>query len=191
MIMQSLEKTLTVLFVDDDADEYYLFKEALEQSFLSVQILRAKDGRHLLTLLSGDTLPDIIFMDVNMPHKDGIETLSEIKANSQLSNIPVIIFSTSKNLAQINTCYQKGAHFYVVKPERFDDITRMVKKVFSVDWKTNVTQPSKQEFVIEYWALEASFLTISLSLRFSTRVTNPYSNITRNTMRRFALNLKG
>jgi CheY-like chemotaxis protein len=148
--MQSLEKTLTVLFVDDDADEFYLFNEALEQSYLPVKMIRAKDGRHLLNLLDSNTSPDIIFMDVNMPHKDGIETLSEIKANNRLRDIPVIIFSTSKNAHQINTCYQKGAHYYVVKPERFDDITKLVKKVFSVDWKTGVLQPSKQDFVLEY-----------------------------------------
>lgn len=150
-MMKAVEQqTLHILFVDDDPDEFYLFNEAIEQSFLPVTMCRAKDGRQLLKHLDSGELPDIIFMDVNMPYKDGIETLTEIKANSGLKNIPVVIFSTSRNINQINSCYQKGASYYVVKPETFDDITKVVKKVFSVDWKRNNNQPPRDEFVIEY-----------------------------------------
>jgi len=143
-------QTLTVLFVDDDADEFYLFNEALEQTSLSVNMVRAKDGRQLLNLLTTQSLPDVIFMDLNMPYKDGTETLFEVKENPNFQHIPVIIFSTSNNPAQINRCYENKATYYVVKPETFDDITKVVKKVFSIDWKRGEHQPSRQDFVLTY-----------------------------------------
>jgi CheY-like chemotaxis protein len=149
--MKAIEQqTLHVVFVDDDADEFYLFNEAIEQSFLPVSMCRAKDGTQLLKQLTSSELPDVILMDLNMPYKDGVETLTEIKANSLFKNIPVIIFSTSKNPNHINSCYQQGASYYVVKPETFDDITKVVKKVFSINWKENLEQPSREEFVVEY-----------------------------------------
>jgi CheY-like chemotaxis protein len=149
-IVTPVQQTFSVLFVDDDADEFYLFNEAIEQSFIPVSMTRAKDGSQLLKVLNSNEIPDVILMDLNMPYKDGIETLTEIKANHNFKNIPVIIFSTSKNLSQINSCYQKGASFYVVKPETFDDITKVVKKVFSINWKEGSYQPSRENFVLEY-----------------------------------------
>jgi CheY-like chemotaxis protein len=85
-----------------------------------------------------------------MPYKDGLETLIELKSNLIFKEIPVIIFSTSSNSGQINTCFQQGANMYVVKPESFDQITNMVNKVFSLDWKTSVSPPSLTSFVLKY-----------------------------------------
>jgi CheY-like chemotaxis protein len=143
-------EVLNVLFVDDDADEFYLFNEAIEQSQHQVRMNRAKDGNDLLQILNDGYQPDVIFMDLNMPYKDGLETLIELKSNLIFKEIPVIIFSTSSNSGQINTCFQQGANMYVVKPESFDQITNMVNKVFSLDWKTSVSPPSLTSFVLKY-----------------------------------------
>ncbi len=148
--MKTGTEVLNVLFVDDDADEFYLFNEALEQSEQQVKMTRAKDGNDLMKMLGTGNHPDIIFMDLNMPYKDGLETLIELKSSSSFQKIPVIIFSTSSNSTQINNCFQQGANMYVVKPETFDQITNMVNKVFALDWKTNVTPPSQSNFVLKY-----------------------------------------
>jgi CheY-like chemotaxis protein len=141
---------LNVLFVDDDADEFYLFNEAIEQSNLQVKMSRAKDGNDLLEILKAGDQPDVIFMDLNMPYKDGLETLIELKSSEDFKAIPVIIFSTSSNANQINTCFQQGANMYVVKPESFDQITSMVNKVFSFDWKDKISIIPENSFVLKY-----------------------------------------
>lgn len=148
--MKTDTEVLKVLFVDDDADEFYLFNEAIEQSEQQVKMTRAKDGNDLMKILTTGDPPDVIFMDLNMPYKDGLETLIELKSSSLLKHIPVIIFSTSSSPFQINMCFEQGANLYVVKPETFDQITKMVNKVFSVDWKTNVSPPSHKNFVLRY-----------------------------------------
>jgi CheY-like chemotaxis protein len=148
--MKTGTEVLNVLFVDDDADEFYLFNEAIEQSEQQVNMTRAKDGNDLMKILSTGNYPDIIFMDLNMPYKDGLETLVELKSSSAFQNIPVIIFSTTSNSTQINTCYEQGANMYVVKPESFDQITNMVTKVFALDWKTKASPTSFSNFVLKY-----------------------------------------
>jgi CheY-like chemotaxis protein len=148
--MKTGTEVLNVLFVDDDADEYYLFNEAIEQSEQQVKMTRAKDGNDLMKILSTGNHPDIIFMDLNMPYKDGLETLMELKSSSAFQNIPVIIFSTTSNSSQINTCYEQGANMYVVKPESFDQITSMVNKVFALDWKAKASPTSFSNFVLKY-----------------------------------------
>jgi len=138
---------LHVLFVDDDSDESYLFNEALEHSGLNIRLSKANDGNHLLSYLHSEPTPDMVFMDINMPYKDGLEALSEIRSNSKFANLPLVIYSTSKNEESIEACYQKGADLFVVKPQNFDGMVSVVKRVCTVDWK-NYKKPSREEFVI-------------------------------------------
>src|SRR5690349_9267611 len=113
---------LHVLFADDDSDEAYLFNEAIEQLGLSVIISKAQDGKDLMNILlsSTDPLPDVLFLDLNMPYKDGVETLKEIRANDKFKSLPVVIFSTSGNKVHTEACFEFGADLYIVKPETFD-----------------------------------------------------------------------
>lgn len=85
-----------------------------------------------------------------MPYKDGVETLTEIKQNNAYNDIPVIIFSTSQNTNHIDVCYKIGATFYIIKPETFDAISKVVEKVFHMNWKISYTQPPRQSFVLNH-----------------------------------------
>jgi CheY-like chemotaxis protein len=138
---------LHVLFVDDDSDESYLFNEALEHSGLQIELSQARNGNDLLNVLVDQPIPDLIFMDINMPYKDGFEALAEIKNREEYNKIPVVIYSTTKNSESINKCYEKGANLFIVKPNDFDGMVSVVKKVFTVDWK-NPGKRSREEFVI-------------------------------------------
>lgn len=138
---------LHILFADDDSDETYLFNEALEHSGLDVVVSYANDGNSLLSCLKSKPLPDVVVIDINMPHKDGLEALTEIKKYPELVALPLIIYSTTTNQKIIETSFQKGANLFVVKPNNFDGMVEVVKKVCAVDWKKN-PKPSRQEFVI-------------------------------------------
>ena len=145
--MRNNDSTIQVLLTDDDADDLMLFEEAIREIPLSVQLLSVDNGFELLRLLVSNYLPNFIFLDVNMPGKSGKECLREIKSNPQLHDISVIMYSTSNNRDDIDTCYTRGADLYVIKPSLFTDIVKMLQKVLSGDWKQLSARP-KEQFVL-------------------------------------------
>jgi len=138
---------LNVLLVDDDSEESYLFNEALEHAHLKIVLSRATDGNDLINYLHSKPAPDLVFMDLNMPYKDGLEALTEIRSNLKFKRLPLIIYSTTKNEDSINACYEKGADMFVIKPSDFDELMQVVEKVCRYDWK-NYKKPSRENFVI-------------------------------------------
>lgn len=138
---------LNVLLVDDDSEESYLFNEALEHAHLDIRLSRANDGNDLMAYLLNKPTPDMVFMDINMPYKDGLEALTEIRSIPKFKDLPLIIYSTAKNEDSINACYKKGANLFVIKPNDFDEMVQVVKKICTFDWK-NYTKPSREDFVI-------------------------------------------
>jgi CheY-like chemotaxis protein len=136
-----------ILFADDDSDETYLFNEALEHCHLEVLLSFANNGNSLLSLLKNAPLPDLVIIDINMPHKDGLEALTEIRSFPEFESLPLIIYSTTTNASIIEASYKKGASLFVVKPNNFDGMMKVVKKIAAIDWKGNPKQ-SWNEFVI-------------------------------------------
>jgi CheY-like chemotaxis protein len=125
---------LHILLADDDSDDSFLFNEAVEQSDLPITLSRAEDGNQLLSFLERQGSPDILFLDVNMPYKNGIECLHEIRSNTKYDELPIVIYSTTNYQVNIDACYQGGADFFVVKPNSFEDILKMIKTVCNKDW---------------------------------------------------------
>jgi CheY-like chemotaxis protein len=140
--------SLKVLFVDDDTDESYLFNEALEQSELPIFLSRAHDGNQLLNALNTGPLPDLILMDINMPYKDGIEALEEIRSNPKYKDVFIIIYSITADSTSIKNAFEKGADLYLIKPDDFEGMLAVVKKVYSMDWK-NFDRPTLDQFVLD------------------------------------------
>ena len=138
---------LNVLLVDDDSDESYLFNEALEHSGLEITLSKASNGIHFSSLLAERKIPDLVFLDLNMPYKDGLETLTEIRKIPEYSQLPIVMYSTAKVPATINACYEAGADLFVIKPEDFDGLVQVVKKVCTIDWKS-FSKKSLDEFVV-------------------------------------------
>lgn len=138
-----------ILLADDDADDRFLFKEAVDET-KDVVLVTVKDGLELMNKLTKSTgeLPDAIFLDLNMPFKNGHECLREIKDNEKLRSIPVIIYSTSTNKTQIDSTYKDGANLYIPKPDSFSMLKKIVQKVFSIEWAEYKPQPSKDKFVL-------------------------------------------
>jgi CheY-like chemotaxis protein len=114
----------TLLLVDDDEDDRILFQEAVSVLDKSIQCWTATDGQHALQILSYDlvVLPDLIFLDLNMPRMNGLEFLHAIKGNRSLRSIPVIIYSTSCNPNDIAQAKNLGALDFLTKPSDFNDL---------------------------------------------------------------------
>ena len=93
-------------------------------------IIEAKNGEEALEILKGGELPDIIFLDLNMPRMSGIEFLTILKADERLRYLPTIIFTTSENRVDLLECFKIGIAGYIIKPLKYEDYESKVKKVF-------------------------------------------------------------
>jgi CheY-like chemotaxis protein len=144
--MKDKRSLIHVLLTDDDADEVMLFQEAIKEVPFLVELSSAENGYDLLKALENNQ-PNLIFLDLNMPGKSGKECLQEIRLNPVFQDIPVIIYSTSNNRDDIDTCYNHGANLYIVKPQLFRDIVKALEKVLAIDWNKR-SRFSKEQFVI-------------------------------------------
>jgi len=133
----------TVLIIDDDDDDRALFFDAVMEIDPTIGCLSAKNGQEALQFLKNEstTLPDYIFLDLNMPRLDGIQCLTEIKKIPKLIGIPVIIYSTTKRLEDIETTQRLGAAYFVTKPTIFNEICEAIIFVLNHKWEKNTTVP--------------------------------------------------
>ena len=142
------QRLLHVLLADDDVDDYQLLTDAFEQSGIQLTFSWAQDGDKLLSLLETGARPDLILLDINMPTKNGIECLYEIRSKQEFSQLPIVIYSTTNYKINIDACYKGGANLYVVKPNSFDEIVSMVKKICTREWTRTVTTPAIEYFMV-------------------------------------------
>lgn len=116
-------QSMTILYADDDVDDRDLMFEAFNQIDPSISCWVANDGKEALEILDqNNRLPDLIFLDVNMPVMDGKSCLQALKRNSRLKDIPVVIYSTTKDSQEISQFYNLGASSFIHKPDNFNDL---------------------------------------------------------------------
>lgn len=121
-----------ILMADDDADDRFLVQAAFEDNKIEQKLLFFEDGEQLLDHLQDESIQGItrfILLDLNMPKRDGRDVLRTLKADQQLSTIPVIVFSTSKAPDDINSSYKLGANSYVVKPSSYEHLKEVIQKI--------------------------------------------------------------
>ncbi|HEX8515493.1 MAG TPA: response regulator [Bacteroidia bacterium] len=143
-------KNINVLIADDDDDDREFFAEVITDLAPEVKISCAKNGATLMALINEPetVLPDLIFLDLNMPCKNGRECLKEIKKSPRLRHIPIIIYSTSSNVKDIENAYTEGADLYVTKPNTFPELKRMAKKILNIDWNSFILNHRIEKFVL-------------------------------------------
>lgn len=115
-----------IILADDDVDDLDLFQSAVQESLLSIKVSTAKNGKMVMELLEKGAVPDIIVLDLNMPVMSGYDCLKEIRKNQRFKDVPIMIFSTSSAKKDIDYCFDNGANFYIVKPQSFDALTKLV-----------------------------------------------------------------
>ena len=93
-------------------------------------------------------LPHILFLDLNMPRKNGFECLSEIRQNNKLKDLPVVIFSTSFEQEVVNLLYKNGAHYFIRKPSVFLQFKEIILHALLLILDKNVSQPTRENFVL-------------------------------------------
>jgi chemotaxis family two-component system response regulator Rcp1 len=124
---------MKILVVEDNEAERLIMQEAFKEANVQHDVQMVNNGVEVLDLLQGkgdfQSDPDLIILDLNMPGKNGLEVLSEIKSSSKWKHIPVLIFSNSEYSGDICRCYTLGVNAYLNKPADFQgfvDLARMI-----------------------------------------------------------------
>ena len=145
-----LLKSLLIYLADDDRDDRMLFKEALDEIDMAFAIEDFDNGVTLMDNLLNKSkpLPDVIYLDLNMPLMNGEECLHDIKNEPELSQIPIIIYSTYVDEAAANSLQKRGADLYLEKPDSFEKLKNLLRK--SLEFIHNYSDKSlpPTEFVI-------------------------------------------
>ncbi len=123
-----------IWLADDDKDDCELFEDVLKQILPHTALTIISNGEVLMNKLTPATTPDILFLDINMPCKDGMDCLIEIRAQRHFSRLPIVIFSSAKSSKFIETSYGYGASLYYSKPTSFQELISGLSNLIKMDW---------------------------------------------------------
>ena len=138
-----------IILAEDDEDDSLFFEEALKAVEDPPSMIRVKDGVELSILLhSLHPLPDIVFLDLNMPRKNGAQCLAEIREDNQLQHLPVVVLSTTSTRTIVDAMYESGANLYIQKPSDLKLWTQAIAKVLHLDWNIHPPYSVKENFTL-------------------------------------------
>ena len=127
-------KTISsVLLAEDNLEHCFYFKKALQQVNARVKFSAVHDGHGLMLLLE-DYRPDLLFLDLDMPNKNGIECIKEIRDNKDYDALPIVVFTISTQANAIQSAYGFGANLYFVKPSELSLLAGSLEEILQMDW---------------------------------------------------------
>ena len=126
-------EALQIILADDDESDRTNFIDALEESRIKSSVIAVKDGVELMDYLNSDDtpIPHLLFLDLNMPRKNGLTCLKEIRKTPKLKDVAVAIYSTSSYEKDIEETFQNGANVYIKKPRDYKVLKDVLDKVLS------------------------------------------------------------
>jgi len=142
--------SLHILLADDDDDDRLFFRDAIEELKVKTKVATVNDGVELMDYLNGleIQLPNLIFLDLNMPRKSGIECLKEIRSNNKFKDISIAIYSTSGMEKDIEDTFVIGANVYIKKPVDFEILKTILAKVITINWQYHTAGLNKENFLL-------------------------------------------
>ena len=127
-----------IILAEDDIDDQNIFQIALQEVDPAIELAFASNGNQLLADLK-KAVPDLVFLDLDMPYKNGLECLVEIRNEPRLEKLPVIVFSSTTKQSNIQTAYEMGAHLFFIKPPVYSDYLSSIRAILNLNW----TAPEK------------------------------------------------
>ena len=140
----TLEDYTTIFYVDDDPDDRFFFEEVTNEIGKRISLFEMGDDM-LGQLENPPPYPSVVFLDLNMPVKDGFEVLREIRALESFAPVPIIVLSTTNNENTVQKCFDLGASLYITKSPALSDLKKSIEFVLSIDWENHTT--TAQNFV--------------------------------------------
>jgi CheY-like chemotaxis protein len=132
--MESTNDIQHILLADDDKDHAVLFQRMIKKEYPSITTSYVNDGEQLIYFLHLHKV-DLLFLDLNMPCKNGYECLSEIRKEASLKDLPIVVYSSSAHMSDIQKSFLHRADFYLVKPFITEHLRTALKAILSVNWK--------------------------------------------------------
>ena len=142
----------SIFLADDDEDDCLLFEDALREVCATTELTMANDGAELISLMETNVppCPDVIFLDLNMPKKNGFECLEVIKKTKKWKDIPVVIFSTTGQEEMINKVYEQGANYFMRKPGSYPKLIQAIRLILDMDWSKNKGKNLSENVQFQY-----------------------------------------
>jgi len=150
--MTSSQETFHILLADDDADDRQFFSEAIHEIKMEHSLKLFNDGAALMEYLDDPenedmTTPHILFLDLNMPFKNGMDCLREIRQNPKYNNLSIAIYSTSSSEKDIEETFIGGANIYIKKPNDFGTLKKVIKDVLNMNWQFHSSGMNLETFL--------------------------------------------
>ncbi|MBW8243610.1 response regulator [Muricauda oceani] len=141
---------LNVALADDDEDDRLFFQEAMEDIAIRTKLSLLNDGQELMDYLNlpNIILPNLIFLDLNMPIKNGMQCLKEIRSSSRLNDVCIAIYSTSCSEKDIEETFVNGANVYLNKPNNFSKLRESIEKVLQINWQYHTSNLNRDNFLL-------------------------------------------
>lgn len=135
--MLTHQDSMHILLADDDEDDRTFFSEAIQELKMNNKLTLFKNGNDLMDYLGHPEikLPHVLFLDLNMPGKTGIDCLKEIRSNARFKDIAIAIYSTSSSDKDIEDTFIEGANIYIKKPNNFSELKKVIKEVVNMNWQ--------------------------------------------------------
>lgn len=147
--MNHHKATIEILLVDDDADDRATFADALSELKINTNLTLLEDGRNLLEYLENcEKMPDILFLDLNMPYKSGVDCLKEIRELSKYNDLSIAIYSTSSTDKDIEDTFIYGANIYIKKPNNFANLKKVLGDVVNMNFQFHNSGLNKETFLL-------------------------------------------
>lgn len=139
-----------VLLADDDEDDRLFFKDVFDELKINTIVNTVNDGEELMKYLSRNNhvLPHILFLDLNMPFKSGLECLAEIKKMDHLREMAIAIYSTSASEKEIEETFVNGANIYIKKPSDFGTLKKVLADVITINWHYQTSGLNRDNFLL-------------------------------------------
>lgn len=126
---------LTIFYADDDLEDLDFFTEVANAIDRDIKVVTHEDGNKLIDALHNPPpSPNIIFLDLNMPGKNGFDVLEELRATERLNQIPIVIFSTSADEKNIAKSKLLGANFYLPKLPSYEAFKKSIEDTLNINW---------------------------------------------------------
>lgn len=145
------EDYINIILADDDEDDRMFFTDAFEELKITTKVKTFNDGVYLMDYLNNQVsaFPNVLFLDLNMPRKSGMECLKEIKANPKFKDVAIAIYSTSASEEDIENTFVMGANIYIKKPSDFKTLKKILSEVVTINWQYYTNGLNKDNFLLK------------------------------------------
>ena len=141
---------MIITLADDDVDDRLFFEDAFDELKINTSVSTCNDGVELMEYLTNPKtiLPNILFLDLNMPRKNGFECLLEIRADKKFDDIAIAIYSTSSSEDDIENTFVHGANIYIKKPSELKTLKKVLSEVVTLNWQYHTSRLNKDNFLL-------------------------------------------